>query len=204
MVEHAGIIRPVLLEDIPCLQEIYSYYVDQTVVSFEYVAPSISEFKRRVEAFSSNCPYLVYCENGKILGYAYAHPAFERAAYAWCAETTIYLSKEARGRGVGKRLYGALIRLLTIQGYVKAYAIVVANNEESCAFHEKNGFHKAAVFNKTGYKFGQWLDVVWYERELCHASGIPAKLLSFTEIPFEQVMNVCAETGSADLNPSSR
>lgn len=189
-----ALIRPVGLEDVPALQEIYSFYVEQTVISFEYVAPSVQEFERRVKKFSKECPFLVYCENNRILGYAYAHPAFERAAYAWCAETTIYLAKEAKGRGIGKRLYSALIELLSLQGFVKAYAIIVVNNSESCFFHEKNGFVKAALFHKTGYKFGQWLDVVWYEREIRSSHGCPSALLSFREIPYEQVMKICSKS----------
>ncbi len=179
------------------LCSIYSYYVERTTASFEYTAPGVDEFERRIRAFSEKCPYLVFCEDGEILGYAYAHPAFERAAYAWCAETTIYLDRHAKGRGIGRVLYGALIDYLAIQGYKIAYAVVVAENAESCVFHQKNGFHSVAVFPKTGYKFGRWLDVIWYERILgvFQESAVPP--LSFNELPPDVIKRVCEEANAS-------
>ena len=67
-------------------------------------------------------PYLVWQEDGKILGYAYAHRHMERAAYQWNAELSVYLDRAARGRGLGRRLYGALMELLTMQGVLSAHA----------------------------------------------------------------------------------
>ena len=174
--------RFVRLDDVPKLQSIYSYYVDSTVVSFEIEAPDVEEFKRRVTSISQRDPYLVYCENDELLGYAYAHPAFERAAYAWCAETTVYVDPQARSRGIGRILYRRLVDYLSRQGYKILYAVVVAENEESCAFHLKNGFHRVALFPKAGFKLGRWLDVVWFERILGAFPSEPKRPISIKDV----------------------
>lgn len=191
--ESVGYIRPVRSSDIPVLANIYAYYVANTTISFEYVVPTESEFERRVNAFSSVCPYLVYCEGDKILGYAYAHPAFERAAYKWCAETTIYLSNESRGNGIGGKLYDALTRILELQGYRKLYAIIEASNTQSCAFHMKKGYKLVATFPNTGYKMERWLDVVWYERDLNGFDKSPNEPTLYRKLSPTVIEQICKE-----------
>ncbi|MBQ9873907.1 MAG: N-acetyltransferase [Thermoguttaceae bacterium] len=186
-------VRPVSPEDVPALREIYSYYVEQTTVSFEFASPSVEEFRRRVDLASSACPYLVYCERDRILGFAYARPAFERPAYAWLAETSVYVDRSARGRGIGKSLYGGLISLLASQGYKALYAIVTAENKESCIFHQRNGFKTAAVFSNAGFKFGRWLDVVWYERVVGNYDALPRPPRAFVDLSPETVATTLRE-----------
>ena len=101
-----------------------------------------------------------------ILGYAYASAPYTRAAYAWCAEPSIYLRPDAKGRGIGTELYAALEEILNKQGYHILYALVTAENEESVAFHEKFSYKKRAFFPNCGFKFGRWLGLFWMEKRL--------------------------------------
>ena len=91
---------------------------------------------------------------------------WERAAYRWCAESSVYLAPEARGRGVGKALYQALEDILRRQGYRTLYALVTTDNEASIGFHEAIGFVRRAFFPNCGYKLGTWHGVVWLEKQL--------------------------------------
>ncbi len=102
----------------------------------------------------------------RIVGYALAHRAFERAAYAWTAETSVYVDRAWRRRGLGEALYSALIEILEAQGVRTLYAVVVAENEASVGFHRRVGYREFATFKNAGWKFGRWLDVVWLERTL--------------------------------------
>ncbi|MDO5307962.1 MAG: GNAT family N-acetyltransferase [Planctomycetia bacterium] len=156
-------IRRVRPDDVEPLQKLYAYYVNNTTVSFETEAPTLQEFQARVDEISKDFPYLVCELDGKILGYAYAHRAFQRQAYAWCAETTIYVDPHAQGHGVARALYTALIELLKTQGYKNLYAVIVAENLQSSYFHMKQGFTLFSVFKKAGWKLGRWLDVAWFE-----------------------------------------
>ena len=102
----------------------------------------------------------------RIVGYALAHRAFERAAYSWVAETAVYVDRAWRRRGIGEALYSALIEILEAQGFRSLYAVVVAENKASVEFHRRAGYREFATFENSGWKFGRWLDVVWLERTL--------------------------------------
>jgi len=102
----------------------------------------------------------------RIVGYALAHRAFERAAYSWAAETAVYVDRKWRRRGIGEALYSALIAILEAQGVRTLYAVVVAENKASVEFHRRAGYREFATFKNSGWKFDRWLDVVWLERTL--------------------------------------
>ncbi|MBQ2766346.1 MAG: N-acetyltransferase [Clostridia bacterium] len=146
------------------LIEIYRPYVEGTTVTFEYDTPSEEEFSRRIVEFSRDFPYLVCESDGEVIGYAYAHRYGERFSFRFSTELSIYLAPSARGKGVGTRLYGALIELLTLMGYKNLYALVSCPNPESFAFHEKFGFKEVGRANGVGYKFGKWIDLATLER----------------------------------------
>ena len=235
-------IRLATRPDAAALQAIYSFYVENTTVSFEYEAPSVAEMERRIAEVEGVYPFLVCVveeEGGKdagdfsvaanneeaqdvssekggenastlpgaapkknaknggnggssddasvwpapstaagvenvktgsvgerIVGYALAHRAFERAAYSWVAETAVYVDRNWRRRGIGEALYSALIEILEAQGLRSLYAVVVAENKASVEFHRRAGYRDFATFKSAGWKFGRWLDVVWLERTL--------------------------------------
>lgn len=152
--------------DLPRILSIYRPYVENTTVSFEYEAPSEEAFLARFRGITKQFPWLVWEENGTVQGYAYACAPFERAAYQWCAEPSIYLASEAQGRGIGRRLYEVLEEILILQGYLLSYAIITSENEASLAFHRAMGYRETAHFPGCGYKFGRRLGVVWMEKTL--------------------------------------
>lgn len=159
-------IRMATLEDVAPMLEIYTPFVTNTTVSFETEPPTPEAFARRMAEHLAQCPWLVWEEEGRVLGYAYAGVPFARAAYSWCAEASIYLAAEARGKGIGAQLYTRLEAILRLQGYQVLYAIITEENQASIAFHTHLGFRRVAVFPKTGYKFGRWLDVTWMAKRL--------------------------------------
>ena len=152
--------------DIPAMLDIYGPYVLTSTATFEYEVPTEAEFRHRFDAVTTQYPWLVWEEEGRILGYAYASAPYSRAAYAWCAEPSIYLDPQARGRGIGTKLYTALEKILALQGYHILYALVTAENEESVAFHKKFSYETRAFFPACGMKFDRWLDLFWMEKRL--------------------------------------
>ena len=75
-----------------------------------------------------------------VIGYAYGSPQNTREAYQWNADLAIYLYEEARGKGIGRLLYGCLLDLLTMQGYCRAVGIVTHPNPGIEALHQAIGF----------------------------------------------------------------
>lgn len=164
-------IRTASPEDAPRLLEIYSYYVEYTAISFEYVPPTPGEFRSRMEDTLRKYPYLVLEDDGIIRGYAYAGPFKGRAAYDRSCELSIYLEKGFQKRGYGRMLYEELEERLKAGGILNLYACIgdpieedaylTRNSEE---FHSHMGFAKVGTFHKCGYKFGRWYNMIWMEK----------------------------------------
>ena len=159
-------IRVAVEADVPAILEIYAPYVQNTTITFEYEVPTMEEFLLRFQTVTRDFPWLVWEERGEILGYAYACRPFERTAYSWCAEPSIYLKSTAQGQGMGRKLYRALEELLKRLGYRVLLALITGENTGSLAFHEKLGYGFAGELKDCGYKFGRWLSVFWMEKQL--------------------------------------
>ncbi len=168
--------------DVPEMLAIYAPYIENTTVTFEYDVPCRREFMRRFCDITARFPWLVWEEQGQILGYAYAAPPYARAAYSWCAEPSVYLKAEATGRGIGKRLYAALEELLRLQGFQVLYALITQENTGSLRFHKKLGYEERVLFPDCGFKHGRWLGVYWLEKRLSSVE-IPKSF----PIPFPQL-----------------
>ena len=152
--------------DARSLLDIYAPYVENTAITFEYEVPTIEDFAIRIEKTLEKYPYLVAEEDGVVLGYAYASTYYARAAYDWAVELSVYVSLDARGKGVGSKLYDALEDLLDQMGYVHFLACISLPNEASLALHRKRGYQQVAHFPKIGYKFNRWHDIVWLQKSL--------------------------------------
>lgn len=169
-----AVIRPARLDDAGRILEIYSHYVTDTAISFEYEVPSLEEFKARMQRTMSKYPYLVAERGGVILGYAYAGAFVGRRAYDWAAELTIYLDRAVKRQGLGRLLYSALEKALGDMGILNLYACigVPARGEgedeyisfNSADFHAHLGFKTVGEFYKCGFKFNRWYSMIWMEK----------------------------------------
>jgi len=167
--------------------EIYAPYVVNTTVTFEYEVPSLEEFRGRVESTLPRYPWLAAEGDGQLLGYAYASRYHSRAAYQWDAEGSIYLRPQAQGSGLAEPLYRCLMELLEAQGVRNFYGCITHPNPASEAFHRKLGFIDLAVYPRSGYKLGQWLDVLWNYLPLGEKEDPPAPFRPFGELEPETV-----------------
>ena len=153
-------------KDIPEILSIYAPYVETTTYSFEYDVPCLRSFTQRFYDITAKYPWLVWEEEGRILGYAYGSAAFTRAAYSWTAEPSIYLRPEAKGTGVAQKLYAGLEACLQEQGYQVLYALITAENATSLRFHEKMGYRFCMKLDNCGFKFNRWVGLIWMEKRL--------------------------------------
>ena len=166
--------------DARSLLDIYAPYVENTAITFEYEVPTVEDFTTRIEKTLEKYPYLVAEEDCVVLGYAYASTYYARAAYDWAVELYVYVSQDARGQGVGTKLYDELEDLLDQMGYVHFLACISLPNESSLALHRKRGYQQVAHFPKIGYKFERWHDIVWLQKSL-EKEVRPIKLLKERE-----------------------
>lgn len=163
-------------KDAAALLEIYKQYID-TTVTFEYELPSKEEFQRRICEYSKEYPYFICTENGRCVGYVYAHRAQERAAFQWNAELSIYLDKNYHGKGVGRILYEMMFEILALQGIKTVYGLVTTPNPKSTKLHEGTGFQLAGTYHNTGFKANQWCDLLLYEKQIGEYDDKPTPMI---------------------------
>lgn len=186
-------IRPVTANDSDEILSIYSPYITDTVLTFEYEVPSKEAFRRRVEDVLENYPYLAAVEDGRIIGYAYAHRARERKAYDWYAELSVYTRQGWGKKGVGTALYSALREILKAQNIQIITAVISAPNPPSEALHKKVGFVQSGLHPKTGFKHGQWRDTLCMDLPLTERDAPPAPFIPYPDLDRDMVLKICGK-----------
>ena len=178
--ENRSSIRMATPADGAAVAELYNWYVLHGTQTFQYQPSTAEEYAANIAGVLQKAPFLVATTpDGRLQGFACAHPWHSREAYAWDVEATIYCAPDCVGQGLGKRLYTALLDLLRRQGYYNAFAIVTGENKQSHAFHKQMGFTKACVEKHSGYKFGRWLDVIYWQYAL-RTDDTPPEPIQYT------------------------
>ncbi len=164
-------IRIATPEDAEEILRVYTPYVTDTAITFEYEVPTVEEFRNRIKNTLSLYPYLVAEVDGVIVGYAYAGPFIRRPAYDWSAEASIYLDMDMKGQGIGTALYSCLENILHKQNILNINACIAYIDVEdeyltnaSMHFHEAVGYRFVGKFTNSGNKFGRWYDMIWMEK----------------------------------------
>ena len=164
-------IRRAVPEDAAALLKIYSYYVKNTAVTFEYEVPTEAEFSSRIKTTLENYPYILAEADGCPVGFSYAGEFKNRSAYDWSAEITLYMDKDYQNCGIGKLLYTKMEEILRKMGMTNLYACIAVTDHDdeyltnnSAGFHKHMGYSIVGQFHKCGYKFGRWYDMVWAEK----------------------------------------
>lgn len=160
------LVRDATADDAPACAAIYAPYVTGTTVTFETEPPDAAEMGRRIAKAQERHAFLVLEDAGDVVGYAYAGPFKERAAYRWSCEVSVYLADAWHSRGGGRRLYEALLQRLTARGYRMAAAGMTQPNEASARLHAALGFEPVGTYRAIGWKFGAPRDVTWVQRSL--------------------------------------
>lgn len=188
-------IRMAQSEDAPALLDIFTPYVLQTAVAFNYEPPTLEEFSATMADRLRRYPYLVAQRDGELLGYAYASPFKARAAYDWAVETSIYVRQGQTGTGCGRRLYEALEHILKAQHILSMYACIAYTDRpddhltsNSPDFHAHMGYELTAKFPKCGYKFGKWYDMIWMHKEIGSHTDAPLPVIPVTEVDVDRLL----------------
>jgi len=161
------VIRDADGEDAAAIAAIYNVHVRDTLVTFELDDVAGAEMGTRIaDVQARGLPWLVAEDAGRVIGYAYAGPWKARAAYARTVESSIYLDAAAAGRGLGRRLYGALLDRLREAGIHAVIGGISLPNPASVRLHEALGFAPIGTFREVGWKLGRWVDVGYWQKVL--------------------------------------
>lgn len=168
VIEASVQVRPASTADLEALNEVYNHYVRESHVTFD-LEPMTMEGRR--EWFShygtpGRHRLLVALRDDMLVGYASSSRFRPKPGYDTSVETSVYLSPDASGRGIGAKLYFELFRSLEGEDVHRAYAGIALPNPTSIALHERFGFKRVAHFTEQGRKFGRYWDVAWFEKPL--------------------------------------
>lgn len=176
-------------DDAAALQAIYAPYVE-TTVTFEYDVPTVEEFRQRIVDRVGVYPYIVCEEDGAPVGYAYASRLYERAAYAWAAELSVYFAPDHRGRGMGAKIYAKLIELLKMQGVRTVHGKVTYPNPASDRLHERMEFKLMATLDNVGFKNGAWRSINHWQKNIGDFEGAPSPVVPIAQLDKAKVQEV--------------
>jgi len=145
--------------DLPRIAAIYDEQVRTAISTFDLEPPPVSYWEARLASTAPGDHVLVACSpSGEVVGYAYSSTYRPRPAYDRTREVSVYLSADARGRGVGRLLYDELLRRLRRDGIHQVLAVVALPNDASEALHRACGFVRVGVLPEVGWKFDRWID----------------------------------------------
>lgn len=179
---HTVAVRPLRADDLPAVCRIVNHYIRSTTIHFGTTEQEPQEWVERWEAGREWYPWLGAVDGDRVLGIAYAARWNARQAYAWAAESTIYLAPEVRRRGIGRALYAELFRVLDAQGYRVTMAGIALPNEASVGLHRASGFVPAGTLRGVGWKLGRWIDVAWFQRVAPGGDAAPTEVLRVADV----------------------
>jgi L-amino acid N-acyltransferase YncA len=153
-------IRDATEADVPAINEIYNWYILNTVTTFD-IEPQTLEEKLRWfrETKHPHCIFVAE-EGGEIFGFSCLRAFREKAAYDLTVENSVYIHHERLRRGIGKLLMDRLVQAGSAGGFHSIMARISLPNEASVKLHEAAGFTSAGVERQVGYKFERWIDVL--------------------------------------------
>ena len=157
-------IRPAKHDDFTAIAAITNHYITTSSIHFGYEPVTDAELRAMWERYRDRYPWLVTEDAGHVLGFAKAGVWRERAAYNWTTEVGLYVADAARGRGLGRALYDALLAECQTRGFRSAVAGITLPNPASIALHERCGFSRVGTFVDAGYKQGAWHAVEFWQK----------------------------------------
>lgn len=164
-VQPAVVVRRGKREDVPALLDIYNHEVENGVATLDLKPRALEQWMAWFDSHQNDLHPLFVAElDGRPVGYATLSPYRPKDAYRSTTELSVYVSLEARGRGLANMLLDALI------GHARAseeihliVSVITGNNAASMALHERYGFEKCGVVHEAGFKMGCYHDIVFYE-----------------------------------------
>jgi L-amino acid N-acyltransferase YncA len=145
--------------DLPRIAAIYDEQVRIAISTFDVEPRPLAYWEDRLASDQPGDHLLVACSpTSEVVGYAYSSSYRPRPAYARTREVSVYLSAEARGQGLGRRLYDELLARLRADGVHQVLAVIALPNDASEALHRACGFSRVGLLPEVGWKFDRWID----------------------------------------------
>lgn len=164
-------IRLATPEDAAAICEIYNQGIVDRLATLETELRTPDERRNWLLARGPRHPVIVGERGGRVAGWASLNQFNARAAYAHVADLSVYVAREWRGKGVGRRLLGGVIEMGREIGYHKIVLAAFPFNDAGMMLYRRMGFSTVGVYREQGQLDGRWVDVIVMERLLEPAAG---------------------------------
>jgi phosphinothricin acetyltransferase len=145
--------------------DIFNHYVTESFAAYPD-KPVPYEFFARFQQMTQGYPAYVAVVDSGVIGFGFLRPFHPASTLQRTAEVTYFISPKHTQQGIGKALLNRLIEGAASKGSDSLVASISSKNEESLAFHRKNGFRECGRFQQAGRKNGKDFDIVWMQRRL--------------------------------------
>lgn len=152
-------IRKAVLGDVPAITAIYNEAILTTDATFDNEPKTIAEQRKWFKSHGPRNPIIVAEIDGKVIGWASLSEWSTRCAYADTAEISLYVKKEFRHNGIGKRLMQTVLSVGEKVGLHTIISRITSGNDISIHLHHQFGFGYIGVMKEVGKKFDKLLDV---------------------------------------------
>ena len=158
--------RLVERRDAAATRAIYNREVLETTVTFDMVERTLDEQLAWIDEHRGAHAAVVAVDDDAIVGFGSLSPYRPRPAYATTVEDSVYVHRDHRGQGHGRRLLEDLVGRAREHGFHSVIARIVGGHAASIALHDQCGFEYVGSEREVGRKFNRWLDVVLMQRML--------------------------------------
>jgi L-amino acid N-acyltransferase YncA len=158
------VIRRATVADAAAIADIHNQGIAERIATFDTEPRTAADVAAKLVAQGRHPVLVAVDADDRVLGWAGLGDYRPRACYAGIGEFSVYLDRDARGRGLGRALLAALVDAARVLGYWKLVSRVFTFNAASLAMCRACGFREVGVYEKHGRLDGRWLDVVIVER----------------------------------------
>lgn len=160
-------VRPATDADAAAISAVYDHHVLHTLATFDLVPPTLEHRRAWLADHAGGRHRVLVAERaGAVVGFASSGRFRPRPAYDATVETSVYLAPDAVGQGLGRALYTALFEVLAGEDVHRAIAVIAQPNPASEALHRAFGFRQVGTFGEVGHKFGRYVDVAWFQKDV--------------------------------------
>lgn len=159
-------VRPAAESDAAAICEIYNQGIEDRIATLETELRTPDERRLWLADRGPRHPVIVAEAQGVVVGWGSLNSFNPRRVYDFVADFSVYVKRGWRGKGVGSRLLGPLIKLARELGYHKLVLSAFPWNDGAMALYQKFGFRPVGVYKEQGKLDGRWVDTVIMEKIL--------------------------------------
>lgn len=156
-------IRKAEISDLERITNIYNWAVENTTASFDIKSQTIEQRAQWFKKHDERHPLIVYELEGKVVGYASLSEYRIKEGYNRTCELSVYVDPQYHNNGIGTKLIKNMVQLGREKGFHVIISGICADNYSSIKIHEKLGFELCGNMKAVGYKFGKYLDCLFYQ-----------------------------------------